>query len=140
MWQSIEVPAGATLKLGNIEPNTGSRAYLAFAGGLNVPVYLGSRATFPSGESFVTNSAGTRRIVAAMLPALMLTSLVCGCGFAGSLGGVQGRAIRSGDLVDVFKQEDFKYVVRFACLLDLGLRSPLVAREDRSFAWMLRKS
>jgi len=28
----------------------GARAYLAVAGGLDVPVYLGSRATFPSGK------------------------------------------------------------------------------------------
>ncbi len=28
----------------------GSRAYLAFSGGINVPLYLGSRATFPGGK------------------------------------------------------------------------------------------
>ena len=28
----------------------GARAYLAASGGLDVPVYLGSRATFPGGK------------------------------------------------------------------------------------------
>lgn len=30
--------------------NGGARAYLAVAGGLDVPPYLGSRATFPAGK------------------------------------------------------------------------------------------
>ena len=63
--QSLFVRKGSTLALGTIE-GPGVRSYLAVAGGLNVPVYLGSRSTFPDGQ----------------------------------LGGVQGRALRTGDLVD----------------------------------------
>ena len=33
-----------------IAGKAGSRAYLAVSGGINVPLYLGSRATFPGGK------------------------------------------------------------------------------------------
>lgn len=46
-WTAIAVPAGATLKVGKVSP--GARAYLAVAGGIDVPLYLGSRATFVRG-------------------------------------------------------------------------------------------
>jgi biotin-dependent carboxylase-like uncharacterized protein len=43
-WQSALVEAGATLSFG--EPRDGMRAYLAVAGGIDVPVVLGSRSTY----------------------------------------------------------------------------------------------
>ena len=46
-WTALAVPAGATLKVGKVGP--GARAYLAVAGGIDVPRYLGSRATFVRG-------------------------------------------------------------------------------------------
>lgn len=42
-WQALHLAAGDMLSLGTAK--TGARAYLAFAGGIDVPVYLGSRAT-----------------------------------------------------------------------------------------------
>ncbi|MDP3348027.1 MAG: 5-oxoprolinase/urea amidolyase family protein [Hydrogenophaga sp.] len=48
MWQAIDVPAGATLAVGRCEH--GVRLALAVAGGLDVPLYLGSRSTFTLGQ------------------------------------------------------------------------------------------
>ncbi|MDP0501459.1 MAG: urea carboxylase [Verrucomicrobiota bacterium JB022] len=48
-WQAVPVSAGATLALGKVK-GTGCRAYLALAGGLDVPAYLGSKATFTLGK------------------------------------------------------------------------------------------
>jgi len=48
-WQPVAVPAGATLRLGKIAA-PGSRAYLLVRGGIDVPVYLGSRSTFALGN------------------------------------------------------------------------------------------
>jgi urea carboxylase len=45
---AFEVPAGALLRLGGVR-GPGGRAYLAVRGGLDVPQYLGSRATFTLG-------------------------------------------------------------------------------------------
>ena len=48
MWEPVRVPAGATLDVG--APEAGLRTYIAFAsGGLDVPAYLGSTATFTLG-------------------------------------------------------------------------------------------
>ncbi|MEU8346888.1 urea carboxylase [Spirillospora sp. NPDC048832] len=47
MWEPVPVPAGATLDVG--APSAGLRTYIAFAGGLDVPAYLGSAATFTLG-------------------------------------------------------------------------------------------
>ncbi len=47
-WQSFPVSAGSTLRLGAVK-NGGARAYLAIAGGIDVPRFLGSRATFMLG-------------------------------------------------------------------------------------------
>jgi len=44
-----DVPAGATLALLDT-PSAGARAYLAIAGGIDVPEYLGSRSTFILGK------------------------------------------------------------------------------------------
>ncbi|HVZ89057.1 MAG TPA: urea carboxylase [Polyangia bacterium] len=47
--QAIEIAAGAELRLGPVK-GPGSRAYLAIRGGLDVPTYLDSRATFTLGQ------------------------------------------------------------------------------------------
>jgi urea carboxylase len=49
MWEPLDVPAGATLEIGRAE-GPGLRIYLAVAGGLDVPVHLGSRSTFTLGR------------------------------------------------------------------------------------------
>lgn len=49
LWSAITVPAGSTLELGAIS-GAGCRSYLAIAGGLDVPAYLGSRSTFTLGQ------------------------------------------------------------------------------------------
>ena len=48
-WQAIKVAKGSVLTLKNLE-GAGFRTYLAVAGGIDVPLYLGSRATFPFGH------------------------------------------------------------------------------------------
>ncbi|GGN83911.1 urea carboxylase [Actinoplanes lobatus] len=48
MWEPVTVPAGATLDVG--EATAGLRTYVALAGGLDVPPYLGSTATFTLGR------------------------------------------------------------------------------------------
>lgn len=48
-FEAVSVAAGATLKLGAID-GPGQRAYLAVAGGFDVPKYLGSRSTFRLGR------------------------------------------------------------------------------------------
>jgi biotin-dependent carboxylase-like uncharacterized protein len=47
-WESVRVPGGGTLTCNRIGP--GARAYLAVAGGFDVPPYLGSRATYVRGS------------------------------------------------------------------------------------------
>ncbi|AWT27391.1 MULTISPECIES: 5-oxoprolinase subunit C family protein [Corynebacterium] len=47
-WTRFEVPAGATLSFGIIAG--GSRFYIAVRGGVDVPVVLGSRSTYPAGR------------------------------------------------------------------------------------------
>jgi urea carboxylase len=49
-WQiPVHVPAGATLRMGAVK-GAGCRAYLAVQGGIDVPLYLGSRSTFTLGQ------------------------------------------------------------------------------------------
>ena len=48
-WTPITVHAGQVLRIGSVI-NAGCRAYLAIRGGLDVPIYLGSRATFSLGK------------------------------------------------------------------------------------------
>jgi len=48
MWEPVLVPAGAVLDIG--EAAVGLRTYVLFAGGLDVPAYLGSAATFTLGR------------------------------------------------------------------------------------------
>jgi urea carboxylase len=49
MWEAFEVRPGETLKLQTIK-GAGCRAYLAVAGGFDIPDYLGSQATFTLGK------------------------------------------------------------------------------------------
>jgi urea carboxylase len=48
-WESFEAPAGSVLTLRTLA-GKGFRTYMAIAGGIDVPPYLGSRATFPFGH------------------------------------------------------------------------------------------
>lgn len=48
-WQVIDIPAGATLKLG-ATTEAGARAYILFLGGLECPGYLTSCSTFTLGQ------------------------------------------------------------------------------------------
>ena len=48
-WRAYPVKAGSVLQLGRVE-GAGLRAYLAVAGGFQVPDYLGSKATFTLGQ------------------------------------------------------------------------------------------
>jgi urea carboxylase len=48
-WTPVTIPAGAILRIGAAK-GVGCRAYLAVRGGLDVPPYLGSRATFTLGR------------------------------------------------------------------------------------------
>lgn len=49
-WSSFAVKAGQELAVGAVRAGQGVRGYLAVAGGVDVPKYLGSRATFPGGK------------------------------------------------------------------------------------------
>lgn len=64
-WESVTVAAGAVLSFAG--PQDGMRAYLAIAGGIDVPEVLGSRSTYTRSK----------------------------------LGGIEGRALRKGDIVEV---------------------------------------
>ncbi|GAA2146126.1 urea carboxylase [Glycomyces algeriensis] len=48
-WEPISVPAGGVLAVGAIA-DAGARTYVLFQGGLDVPTFLGSAATFPPGR------------------------------------------------------------------------------------------
>ncbi|WP_049573626.1 urea carboxylase [Nocardiopsis sp. SBT366] len=48
-WEPVEVPSGGLLDVG-AAPGPGMRTYVLFRGGLDVPEYLGSAATFTAGE------------------------------------------------------------------------------------------
>jgi urea carboxylase len=49
MWEPLVIPAGGVLDVGGA-PTTGMRSYILFAGGLDVPGYLGSASTFTLGQ------------------------------------------------------------------------------------------
>jgi len=66
-WTTIVLRAGDEVRVG--APRTGVLSYLAFAGGLDVPLVLGSRSTYVRGR----------------------------------LGGLQGRALRPGDVLGVLE-------------------------------------
>jgi len=48
-WQAVPVKADSLLELGSAQ-NSGARAYLTVAGGIDTPLYLGSRSTFILGK------------------------------------------------------------------------------------------
>jgi antagonist of KipI len=48
MWRAIHVSSGAALRFGR--PKVGCRAYVAIAGGLDVPIVFGSRSTYLRGR------------------------------------------------------------------------------------------
>nr|WP_255671780.1 urea carboxylase [Glycomyces amatae] len=48
-WVPLTVPAGGELAIGPVA-DAGARTYLLFQGGLDVPLFLGSAATFPPGR------------------------------------------------------------------------------------------
>jgi urea carboxylase len=48
-WRAVPVTAGSVLEMSTAQ-GTGARAYLAVAGGIDVPEYLGSRSTFILGR------------------------------------------------------------------------------------------
>ncbi len=60
IWTAVPVQAGAVLRMGAVR-NAGARAYLAVAGGLACPEYLGSRSTFILG-GFGGQSGRTLRV------------------------------------------------------------------------------
>ncbi|MDQ8037649.1 MAG: urea carboxylase [Pedobacter sp.] len=72
LWQAIKIPAGSTLELGAIS-GAGCRSYLAIAGGLDVPAYLGSRSTFTLGQ-FGGHAGRNLRIGDVLHPLLAETS------------------------------------------------------------------
>ena len=49
-WKAVEVRKGSVLALGTLDGTGGTRTYLAVRGGIDTPLYLGSRATFPFGN------------------------------------------------------------------------------------------
>jgi urea carboxylase len=49
LWQVVPVAAGQTLRVGRVR-GAGLRGYVLFAGGIDAPVYLGSRSAFTLGE------------------------------------------------------------------------------------------
>jgi len=49
-WETIHIQKGSVLTLGITEESVGCRTYLSVAGGIDVPLYLGSRSTFPFGK------------------------------------------------------------------------------------------
>jgi urea carboxylase len=48
-WRAVTAPAGSVLTLGAVQ-GAGCRTYMAIQGGIDVPLYLGSRSTFPTGK------------------------------------------------------------------------------------------
>ena len=48
-WQAARIPAGSVVQM-SVAQGSGNRGYLAVAGGLDVPEYLGSRSTFILGK------------------------------------------------------------------------------------------
>lgn len=49
-WKAFTIKKGSVLTLGAVDGSGGFRSYLAVRGGIDVPVYLGSRSTFPFGK------------------------------------------------------------------------------------------
>ncbi|NTV63777.1 MAG: urea amidolyase, partial [Oscillochloris sp.] len=60
LWTAISAHAGATVRLGGRQGDWGARAYLAVAGGIEVPPVLGSRATDLAGAKTSGDPAARR--------------------------------------------------------------------------------
>lgn len=50
LWQSFKAPKGSQLAIGKVKGEAACRGYIAVGGGVDVPLYLGSRSTFPGGK------------------------------------------------------------------------------------------
>jgi len=72
-WRSVATPTGSVLEFGG--PEDGLRAYLAFAGGIDVPLVMGSRSTYAPYAA------------------------------QGGFGGFEGRALMAGDVLKTFPWE-----------------------------------
>lgn len=70
MWQTVNVKKGQILKCGSII--SGCRSYIGIKGGLNVPHYLGSQATFTLGQ--FGGHAGRNLLIGDMLPITAYTT------------------------------------------------------------------
>jgi len=71
MWQTVNVRKGQVLKCGKV--TTGCRSYIGIKGGLNVPEYLGSKATFTLGQ--FGGHAGRNLLIGDMLPITAYSSI-----------------------------------------------------------------
>ncbi|NNH78273.1 urea carboxylase [Acinetobacter sp. ANC 5380] len=71
MWQTVNVKKGQVLKCGKV--TTGCRSYIGIKGGLNVPEYLGSKATFTLGQ--FGGHAGRNLLIGDMLPITAYSSI-----------------------------------------------------------------
>ncbi|NNH86370.1 urea carboxylase [Acinetobacter terrae] len=71
MWQTINIKKGQILKCGKV--TTGCRSYIGIKGGLNVPEYLGSKATFTLGQ--FGGHAGRNLLIGDMLPITAYSSI-----------------------------------------------------------------
>lgn len=74
MWTVLPLAPGDELQLGQC--TNGARAYLCIAGGIDVPLYLGSRSTFTLGQ--FGGHGGRALRVGDMLPIAEMTSHVAG--------------------------------------------------------------
>ncbi len=50
LWQTFKASKGSQLAIGKVKGEAGCRGYIAVGGGVDVPLYLGSRSTFPGGK------------------------------------------------------------------------------------------
>ena len=71
MWQTINIKKGQVLKCGKV--TTGCRSYIGIKGGLNIPEYLGSKATFTLGQ--FGGHAGRNLLIGDMLPITAYSSI-----------------------------------------------------------------
>lgn len=71
MWQTVNVRKGQVLKCGKV--TTGCRSYIGIKSGLNVPEYLGSKATFTLGQ--FGGHAGRNLLIGDMLPITAYSSI-----------------------------------------------------------------
>jgi urea carboxylase len=78
-YQAVDVAAGQTLKIGRVTGG-GMRGYLLVAGGLDVPLFLGSRSAFTLGEfgghaGRAVMTGDTLHLARTAVPATMATTL-----------------------------------------------------------------